>query len=335
MDGMTLAYLQFVKKGNDWRFDGFNNKRMIEQMLTEGGPMAEPFKEIVDFTIEGKTIAGEAISLASYQGKVVLVDFWGTWCGPCVAAMPKLTELHEKYNAKEFEILGVAADDSDSLKEFLDKNPLAWKNVTDAESELAMKYSIEAYPTTLLVDKQGKHVATNLHGATLEKAIDMLLEGKSIESITGSAQDILAAGKKRAADEKKFIFLHFGADWCGPCKLLEEWMAQPEIHALFQKKFIDVKIDVDNNFGAQELMTSLSPKAGGIPWFCILNATDDKPIAIGEDKDGNPGVPNSAEGFDGFAKMFKATGSLTTEELDLIRKSIEQQVERFKANSSE
>jgi thiol-disulfide isomerase/thioredoxin len=335
MDGMTLAYLQFVKQGNDWRFDGFNNKRMIEQMLTEGAPMSEPFKEIVDLTIEGNTIAGEAVSLASYKGKVVLVDFWGTWCGPCLAAMPKLTALHEKYQAKGFEILGVAADDSDSLKEFLDKKPLAWKNVTDAESELAMKYSIEAYPTTLLIDKQGKHVATNLHGALLEKAIDMLLEGKSIESITGSAQDILAAAKKRAAEEKKFIFLHFGADWCGPCKLLEEWMAQPEIHAIFQKHFIDVKIDVDNNFGAQELMTSLSPKAGGIPWFCVLNATDDKPLATGEDKDGNAGVPSSAEGFDGFTKMFKATGSLTIEELELIRKSIEQQVERFKASSPE
>jgi thiol-disulfide isomerase/thioredoxin len=335
MDGMTLAYLQFVKKDNDWRFDGFNNKRMIEQMLAEGQPMAEPFKEIVDLTIEGKTIVGEAVSLASYKGKVVLVDFWGTWCGPCVAAMPKLTELHEKYKAKGFEILGVAGDETDSLKEFLDKEPLAWKNVTDAESELAMKYSIEAYPTTLLIDKQGKHVATNLHGAALEKAIDMLLDGKSIESITGSAQDVLAAGKRRAAEEKKFIFLRFGADWCGPCKLLEEWMAQPEIHALFQKKFIDVKIDVDNNFGAQELMISLSPKASGVPWFCVLNATDDKPLATCEDKDGNAGVPSSAEGFDGFTKMFKATGSLTTEELDLIRKSIEQQVERFKANSSE
>jgi thiol-disulfide isomerase/thioredoxin len=335
VDGMTLAYLQFVKKGNEWRFDGFNDKRMIEEMLAESQLMAEPFKEIVDLTIEGNTITGEAVNLASFKGKVVLVDFWGTWCGPCVAAMPKLTELHERYKAKGFEILGVAADDSDSLKKFLDKKPLAWQNVTDAESELATKYSIEAYPTTLLIDKQGKHVATNLRGATLEKAIDMLLEGKSIESITGSAHDILAAGKKRAAEEKKFIFLHFGADWCGPCKQLEEWMAEPEIHALFQKKFIDVKIDVDNNFGAQELMTSLSPKAGGVPWFCILNATDDKPLAIGEDKDGNAGLPSSAEGFDGFTKMFKATGSLTTEELDLIRKSIEQQVERFKANSSE
>jgi thiol-disulfide isomerase/thioredoxin len=334
VDGMTLAYLQFVKQGNDWRFDGFNNKRMIEQMLTEGGPMAEPFKEIVDLTIEGKTITDEAVSLASYKGKVVLVDFWGTWCGPCVAAMPKLTELHEKYHSKGFEILGVAADDSDSLKEFLDKKPLAWKNVTDAESELAMKYLIEAYPTTLLVDKQGKHVATNLHGEALEKAVELLLEGKSIESITGTAKDVLEAGKKRAADEHKYIFLHFGADWCGPCKLLEAWMAQPEINAIFEETFIDVKIDVDHNFGAYELMSVYSPKTGGIPWFGILNAADDKLIATCEDKDGNVGIPDTPEGFDHFTKMFEATGKFSQEQLDLIRRSISTAVDKYKSDSS-
>lgn len=334
MDGMTLAYLQFVKKGNDWRFDGFNNKRMIEDMLSQSPQMAEPFKEIKDLALVGKTIDDKEVSLASYKGKVVLVDFWGTWCGPCVAGIPKLTELHEKYKAKGFEILGVAADDGDSLKPFLEKKPMAWKNILDAESEISLKYSIDAYPTTLLVDKQGKHVATNLHGATLEKAVEMLLEGKSIESITGSAQDILAAAKKRAAEEQKFIFLHFGADWCGPCKILEGWMAQPEIHALFEKALIDVKIDTDNNAGAQELFTSFTSNAGGIPWFAILNATDDKPISTCEDKNGNIGIPDSPEGFDHFTKVFEATGKFNKEQLELIRSSISAVVEKYKSETA-
>lgn len=334
MEEMTMAYLLFEKKEGDWRFDGFNHKRFFVQMLSEEAQMAEPFKEIVDFKIEGKTIDNEEVSLANYKGKVVLVDFWGTWCGPCVAGIPKLTDLHEKYKARGFEILGVAADDVDSLKEFLEKKPMAWKNVTDAESELATQYSIEAYPTTLLVDQHGKHVATNLHGAMLEKAVEMLLEGKSIESITGSAQDILAAGKKRAADEKKLIFLHIGAAWCGPCKLLEDWMAQPEIHEMFQKTFVDVKIDIDHNFNAQELLSTYGPKAGEIPWFGILNATDDKPIATCEDKDGNVGIPDTPEGYDHFTKMFEATGKFSQEQLDLIRRSISTAVEKYKSDSS-
>ena len=333
MEEMTAAYLLFFKGEKGWRFDGFNNKRLIEEMLSQSPQMTEPFKEIKDLSLEGKTIDDKEVSLASYKGKVVLVDFWGTWCGPCVAGIPKLTELNEKYKSKGFEILGVAADDADSLKAFLEKKPMAWTSILDAESELAQKYSIEAYPTTLLVDKEGKHVATNLHGATLEKAVEMLLEGKSLLSITGSAQDILAAAKKQAAEEKKFIFLHFGAEWCGPCKILEGWMAQPEIHALFEKTLIDVKIDTDNNAGAQELLASFTANSGGIPWFAILNATDDKPISTCEGKDGNIGVPDSKEGIDHFTKVFEATGKFNKEQVDLIRSSITAVIEKFKSES--
>ncbi len=185
-----------------------------------------------------------------------------------------------------------------------------------------------------MIDKQGKHVATNLHGESLAKAIELLLDGKTIESINGSAGDILASAKKQAAQEKKLIFLHFGADWCVPCKVLEDWMSQPEVKALFDKAFIDVKIDMDNNYGAQELLESLTSNAGGIPWFAILNSTDDKPVASCEDGGGSAGVPDSDEGYDRFTKMFESTGKLKVEELSSIRSSISKVVEDFKAKSS-
>ncbi len=116
-------YLIFVKKEGAWKFDGFNAKRTMEQMAQMMAAGAKPFQAIENLSIEGKTFDDKAISLADYKGKVVLVDFWGTWCAPCVASLPELSGLHEKYKAKGFEILGVAADDVDTLKGFLERSP--------------------------------------------------------------------------------------------------------------------------------------------------------------------------------------------------------------------
>ncbi len=334
----VAEYLTFAKKEAAWKFDGFNTKRTMEQMAQRMVAGAEPFKAIENLTIEGKANDDKAISLADYKGKVVLVDFWGTWCGPCVASLPELSGLHEKYQDKGFEILGVAADDADTLKGFLEKKPLAWRHVVDEESEIAAKYSIEAFPTTLLIDKQGKHVATNLHGETLAKAVELLLEDKTIESINGSAQDVLAAGQKQAAAEKKFVFLHFGASWCQPCKALEKWMAQPEIHKLLAPVFVDVRIDTDNNFGAQDLMAELTQSDAsetGIPWFAIMNASDAKPIITSNaEKTGNIGLPDSPEGQAHFVKMFESTGKFSKQQLELIRSTIQQAVKDLAAEKS-
>ncbi len=333
---IPIEYLLFVKKDGQWRFDGFHRKRMLENALEAESLalLAQPFKEIVDLSIEGKTIDAEEVNLTNYKGKVVLVDFWGTWCGPCVASLPKLTELHSKYQTKGFEILGVAADEVDSLTPFLSKKPLAWKNIVDGETQIATKYSITAFPTTLLVDKQGKHVATNLRGGSLEKAIALLLEDRSILSITGSAREVFDAGKKRAADEQKLIFLHFGASWCGPCQKLEEWMSRPDIQGLLDSLFVDVKIDTDANAGAKELLTNFSPNTSGIPWYAILSCTDPKPIATCEDeKGGNIGFPDSAEGIDQFVKMFKATGKFSKDQLEQIRTTMHETVKPTKTTS--
>lgn len=331
-------YLTFVKQDGAWKFDGMNTKRTMLQMAQRMSASAEPFTAIENFSIEGKTIDEKAISLADYTGKVVLVDFWGTWCGPCVASLPELAGLHEKYNAKGFEILGVAADEADTLREFLKKKPLAWAHVVDAESEIATKYEIEAFPTTLLIDKQGKHVATNLHGDSLTKAIELLLDGKTIESINGNAKDILAAGQKLAATEKKLVFLHFGASWCQPCKALEKWMAQPEIHKLLADVFVDVRIDTDHNFGASELMSDLTEADAstiGIPWFAIMNANDAKPtITSNAEKTGNIGMPDSPEGQAHFVKMFESTGKFSKEQLELILSSIQQAAKDLEGEKS-
>jgi thiol-disulfide isomerase/thioredoxin len=142
-------------------------------------------KRPVDLTgkqiaIAGPLFEGGDFDVEKWKGNVVLVDFWATWCGPCVASLPELQAIHERLHAKGFEIIGVNLDeDREALEAFLEGTPLPWPNIIDAEapaeSQMAKKYGISAIPTTFLLDKTGKLVATNLHGEALAAKIEELL----------------------------------------------------------------------------------------------------------------------------------------------------------------
>jgi thiol-disulfide isomerase/thioredoxin len=130
--------------------------------------------------ITGPLFEGGDFDVGNWKGRVVLVDFWATWCGPCVASLPGLQEVYSEYHNKGFEIIGINLDeDREALKTFLEGTPLPWPNIVDAESageKLAKKYSIVGIPTTFLLDKEGKLVAANLHGKALVAKIEELLK---------------------------------------------------------------------------------------------------------------------------------------------------------------
>ena len=121
------------------------------------------------------TPEGKELSLSSFRGKVVLVDFWASWCGPCRAENPAVVKMYEKYKRRGFEIYGVSLDDNIAAwKEATRKDGITWPQVSDLKkwnSVVVGEYHIEAIPYSVLVGKDGKIIAKGLHGEELSKKI--------------------------------------------------------------------------------------------------------------------------------------------------------------------
>ena len=100
---------------------------------------------------------GEHISLDDLQGKVVLLDFWGTWCGPCVESVPDLRQLHKKYaNDPSFVLIGISSDrDDDVWREFTEKNKMAWPQYRDKDGKILRAFRVGSFPTYVILDHEG------------------------------------------------------------------------------------------------------------------------------------------------------------------------------------
>jgi len=118
---------------------------------------------------------GKNLSLASLKGKVVLVDFWASWCGPCRKENPNLVKAYAKYHDKGFEIIGVSLDDKkENWLKAIDADKLVWLHASDLKgwkSDLAAEYGIRSIPTSFLVDTEGKIIGKDLRGDLLEKKL--------------------------------------------------------------------------------------------------------------------------------------------------------------------
>jgi thiol-disulfide isomerase/thioredoxin len=123
--------------------------------------------------IAGKDISTQKdISLDQFKGKYVYVDFWGTWCGPCVAELPTLKKVYAQIDPKKVEFLGVAKDDQESLTKMIRKESIPWHQILcEKDLTLIREYNIQAYPTSFLINPEGKIVAKNI---PTEKLLDSL-----------------------------------------------------------------------------------------------------------------------------------------------------------------
>jgi len=125
-------------------------------------------------------VKGDSISLASLKGKVVLLDFWASWCLPCRAANKKLVKLYGKYKTQGFEIFSVSVDDErrDWIKA-IEKDKITWLQVNDPRNwgaQSALNWGISVLPTTFLINKKGDVVAIDPAEKGLESSIKNLLQ---------------------------------------------------------------------------------------------------------------------------------------------------------------
>jgi peroxiredoxin len=147
--------------------------KKIQRSLTPGN-------KFPDF--DEKDVAGKPLSIANYKGKVVLIDFWATWCPPCVRELPNVIKIYEKQHAKGFEIIGISLDqDEKKLTNYTKEKNMPWQQFFDGKgwgNKLAAKYGVSSIPATYLLDTEGKIIANGLRGEELDQAVTKALAMK-------------------------------------------------------------------------------------------------------------------------------------------------------------
>ncbi|RKU17123.1 hypothetical protein C6503_11280 [Candidatus Poribacteria bacterium] len=150
-------------------------KLKVDPSLGWVGQVLPDFSSVVD-------LDGKPISLADYRGKVVLLDFWAVWCGPCLGEIPRIKAVYEKYHDKGFDVIGVSFDeDAAVLREFIKEKEIPWRQILDDEGfrgTFAKQYGVRSIPAPFLIDREGKVISVKARGHLLSELVEAEIEGK-------------------------------------------------------------------------------------------------------------------------------------------------------------
>ncbi len=146
-----------------------------KRAVTEGYAGPEVGQPALNFNVK----LDGATDLASMRGKVVLLDFWATWCGPCRESMPELERIYRAYRPLGFEIVAISNEDANKVKQFLKTVNTSYPVLIDREGKINMMYGISGYPNEILIDKNGRIAfqSTGFDEKGLQDAIDSALRG--------------------------------------------------------------------------------------------------------------------------------------------------------------
>ncbi len=166
-------YSQLTESATNNMYGKYLREVIDAELATAIGALAKDFSQA--------DTAGVQVSLSSFRGKYVLVDFWASWCMPCRIENPNVVANYEKFKSKNFTVLGVSLDRPGQKDKWLDaihKDNLTWTHVSDLkfwENEVAQLYKVQSIPQNFLIDPQGKIIAKNLKGPALEEKLCEIL----------------------------------------------------------------------------------------------------------------------------------------------------------------
>lgn len=143
---------------------------VIKQLAVGGDP--------ISFSV--KDLDGNPLSIEKFKGKVVLLDFWATWCKPCIVEMPNVKRIYDMYQKEGFEIIGISLDSKrTALESYIKKNDIKWPQFFDGaawNNEIATKYKVRSIPATFLLDRKGKIRFKSVRGSQLARAVEQLVK---------------------------------------------------------------------------------------------------------------------------------------------------------------